>query len=183
MSSAESPVTSPVVPPQPGWSTKFPRDERVFLWLVLVVGVLMCTFSIGWLFLADHNVPNTAQTTTVDAWAKKVATWAGTHTDAKGRAVIPPGEAGYVQAYRYGFYPETLVVKAGQPTTIWVSSVDVLHGWSIVGGGQNISLEIVPRHAFAATITPDKAGTYLVVCNEYCGLQHHTMKARIVVEE
>ena len=183
MAGTEPPVTSPVVPLQPGWSTRIPRDERVFTWLIVVVGVLMAAFSIGWLFFGSHNVPTRSETTTTDAWAEKVAAWAGTHTDARGRAVVPPGEDGYIQAYRFGFYPETVVIKAGRPTTLWVSSVDVLHGWSIVGDGQNINLEIAPRHAFAATITPDKPGTYLVVCNEYCGLQHHAMKARIVVEE
>jgi cytochrome c oxidase subunit 2 len=183
MASAESPVSSPVTPPAPGWSTKLPRDERVFTWLILVVGVLMAAFSIGWLYFGDQNVPTTSETTTTEAWSKKVAAWAGTHTDARGRAVVPPGEDGYVQAFRYGFYPETIVIKAGQPTTLWISSVDVLHGYSITGGGQNLNLEIAPRHAFAATFTPDKPGTYLVVCNEYCGLQHHQMKGRIVVEE
>jgi cytochrome c oxidase subunit 2 len=183
MAGAESPVTSPVTPAAPGWSHKLPRDERVFMWLIVVAGAVMLGFAIGWLYFGDQNVPTRSVTTTPDAWAQKVGAWAGKHTDAKGRVVVPPGEDGYVQAYRYGFYPDTIVVKAGQPTTLWISSVDVLHGFSLVGGGQNINLEIVPKHAFAATLTPERAGTYLVVCNEYCGLQHHEMKARIVVEE
>lgn len=152
------------------------------MWLIMVAGVLMAAFSIGWLWWGDQNVPSKTETTTTAAWLAKVTAWAGTH-GGMNRAVVPPGEEGYIAAVRYGFIPETIVVKAGQPTTLNISSVDVLHGWSIVGGNQNISLEIAPRHVFKATITPDEPGTYLVVCNEYCGLQHHLMKSRIVVEE
>jgi cytochrome c oxidase subunit 2 len=84
-------------------------------------------------------------------------------------------------AARYAFYPD-LVLKAGEPYRIWISSIDALNGFSIVGGGQNINLEIAPEHAYGATFTPDEPGVYLVVCNEYCGLGHHQMKGRIVVE-
>jgi heme/copper-type cytochrome/quinol oxidase subunit 2 len=31
-------------------------------------------------------------------------------------------------------------------------------------------------------ITPNKAGEYRIVCNEYCGLGHHNMLGSIVVE-
>ena len=182
MSTAESPVTSPVVPPPPGWAQRLPRDERVFLWVILAVGVVMCAISLAWLWLGDQNVPSNSYRTTPEAWSARVSAWAGKHTDARGRAVVPPGEDGYIMAARYQFYPNPIVVKAGQKTTLWISSVDVLHGYSIVGGHQNLNLEIAPEHAFAVTITTDKPGTYLVVCNEYCGLQHHSMQGQIIVE-
>jgi cytochrome c oxidase subunit 2 len=95
---------------------------------------------------------------------------------------VPPGEDAYVVASRYAFYPE-LVLRAGEPYRIWVSSTDALHGFSIVGGGQNINLEVAPQHVFGGTFTPEKPGEYLIVCNEYCGLGHHLMKGRITVEE
>ncbi len=33
------------------------------------------------------------------------------------------------------------------------------------------------------TIKPNEAGTFSVVCNEYCGIGHHTMIGRIYVTE
>jgi cytochrome c oxidase subunit 2 len=30
-------------------------------------------------------------------------------------------------------------------------------------------------------VTPNKTGTYSVVCNEYCGIGHHTMVSRLYV--
>jgi cytochrome c oxidase subunit 2 len=33
------------------------------------------------------------------------------------------------------------------------------------------------------TITPDQLGDYAVICNEYCGIGHHTMLGKIRVME
>lgn len=86
-----------------------------------------------------------------------------------------------MMALRYAFYP-TLVLKAGHPYRLWISSEDVLHGFSLVGGGQNINLEVAPNQAFGATFTPAKPGRYLIVCNEFCGLRHERMQGFVYVE-
>jgi cytochrome c oxidase subunit 2 len=31
------------------------------------------------------------------------------------------------------------------------------------------------------TVTPDKAGEYGVICNEYCGIGHHQMLGKLIV--
>jgi cytochrome c oxidase subunit 2 len=31
-------------------------------------------------------------------------------------------------------------------------------------------------------MTPTKEGTYAIVCNEYCGIGHHSMLGRIYVK-
>jgi cytochrome c oxidase subunit 2 len=33
------------------------------------------------------------------------------------------------------------------------------------------------------TATPDKLGEYGIVCNEFCGIGHHTMIGRLYVVE
>ena len=33
------------------------------------------------------------------------------------------------------------------------------------------------------TVTPNKTGTYAIVCNEYCGIGHHTMVSRMYVTD
>ncbi|MDH5613353.1 MAG: cytochrome C oxidase subunit II, partial [Gammaproteobacteria bacterium] len=32
-------------------------------------------------------------------------------------------------------------------------------------------------------VTPDQAGEFTVVCNEFCGIGHHTMLGKIFVKE
>ncbi|MEX2646661.1 MAG: hypothetical protein WD249_10395 [Gaiellaceae bacterium] len=178
MAAVESSVTSPA----PGWARRLPIDEKVFLWLVAASVAFMSTFVIAWLFLGSQNVPTDSYRITPEAFSQQVQTFIGKYGGEDGRAHVPPGEDAYMMAGRYIFYPE-LVLKAGQEYRIWISSMDALHGFSLVGGGQNINLEIAPQHAYGATFTPDKPGEYLIVCNEYCGLGHHGMKGRIIVEE
>jgi cytochrome c oxidase subunit 2 len=127
-------------------------------------------------------VPTETFRQTPAEFTAQVQAFMAEHGAEAGRVVVPPGEDAYVVASRYAFYPE-LVLRAGEPYRIWVSSTDALHGFSIVGGGQNINLEVAPQHVFGGTFTPEKPGEYLIVCNEYCGLGHHLMKGRITVEE
>jgi cytochrome c oxidase subunit 2 len=175
-------VESSVTPPAPGWARRLPLDERIFLWFVGASVVFMSAFAIGWLFLGDQNVPTDSYRQTPEAFSKQVQASVAEYGREDGRVAVPPGEDAYMLAARYTFYPE-LVLQAGEEYRIWISATDALHGFSIVGGGQNINLEIAPQHVYGATFTPDKPGEYLIVCNEYCGLGHHAMKGRIVVEE
>jgi len=41
----------------------------------------------------------------------------------------------------------------------------------------------VPGYEGVYTITPTRAGKYSVVCNEYCGIGHHTMVSNLYVVE
>jgi cytochrome c oxidase subunit 2 len=38
-----------------------------------------------------------------------------------------------------------------------------------------------PGYEHVLTITPDQAGQYGIVCNEYCGIGHHQMSGKIYV--
>ena len=38
-----------------------------------------------------------------------------------------------------------------------------------------------PGYEHVLTVTPTKAGTYSIICNEYCGINHHTMASRLYV--
>jgi len=83
-------------------------------------------------------------------------------------------------AQMYSFQPDPITVKAGKPVTFRLTSPDVIHGFQIVG--TNVNATIIPGYVTQQTVTFPKKGEYLVVCNEYCGLAHHIMQARVVVE-
>jgi len=48
--------------------------------------------------------------------------------------------------------------------------------------GTNVNLMVAPGYVSEGTTTFTEPGEYLVVCNEYCGLGHHNMYSRLVVE-
>jgi cytochrome c oxidase subunit II len=174
-------VESPVAQPRPGWARRFPTDERIFMWAVIASVVLMSGVTISWLFFGKQNVPADSYRIAPVAFEQQVQQFIATHRGDDGRVHVPPGTDAYIMGAQYMFYPE-LVLKAGHEYKVWISAKDTLHGFSIVGGGQNINLQIAPHHAYGATFTPDEPGTYLIVCNEYCGRGHHAMKGRLIVE-
>ena len=55
--------------------------------------------------------------------------------------------------------------------------IDDLRGF----GPENINVEVHPNYEHVITLTPTKAGTYSIICNEYCGINHHTMASRLYV--
>jgi len=177
MSLSDSSVTTP---PAAGWARRFPADEKIFLWVVVASVAVMSAFTIAWLYLGHQNPPTHSYRTTPEAFAAKTQAFAARYKGKDGRVHVPVGTDAYLMAFRFGFFPE-LVVKAGHPVRIWLSSLDALHGFSIVGHGLNVNLEISPNHAYGATFTPEKPGTYLIVCNEYCGLSHHLMQTKLYV--
>ncbi len=71
-------------------------------------------------------------------------------------------------------------MPAGKKVTFRLTSPDVIHGFQIVG--TNINAMIVPGYVTEISTSFTAKGEYLVVCNEYCGLSHHLMQARVVVE-
>lgn len=176
MAAVESPVSSPA----PGWARRFPADEKIFLWVVLASVVVMSAFTIGWLYLGGQNPPTASYRTSPEAFATQTQAFAKKYQGKDGRVYVPAGKDAYMMAFQFGFYP-TLVVKAGAPVRIWMSSVDVLHGFSLVGHGLNLNLEIAPNHAYGATFTPTEPGKYLIVCNEFCGLGHELMQTSLYV--
>jgi cytochrome c oxidase subunit 2 len=82
-------------------------------------------------------------------------------------------------AMMFAFQPNEIHVPAGKPVTFRLTSADVVHGFEIVGTNGNTM--VIPGYVseFTTTFEP---GEYLIVCNEYCGLGHHLMNAKLVAE-
>jgi cytochrome c oxidase subunit 2 len=59
--------------------------------------------------------------------------------------------------------------------------MDLQHGFSLQP--LNMNFQIVPGYDHVLTLTPTSAGEFTVVCNEFCGIGHHTMTGRILVVE
>jgi cytochrome c oxidase subunit 2 len=80
----------------------------------------------------------------------------------------------------WSFEPSEVHVPAGAVITFTATSVDVLHGFNVEGTRLNMML--IPGQVSSNTYTFDEAGEYLLICHEYCGLAHHTMYGRVIVE-
>lgn len=79
------------------------------------------------------------------------------------------------------FDPDDITVPAGKPVTFRVTSTDVIHG--LLVAGTNTNAMVIPGYVTEFTVTFPKAGEYLMLCHEYCGLLHHEMQGLVTVEE
>jgi cytochrome c oxidase subunit 2 len=95
--------------------------------------------------------------------------------------VTPTGATVVAFGMMFAFTPAEIHVPAGKPVTFRMTSADVTHGFLIVGTNANTML--VPGYVSQFTTVFQRPGEYLIVCNEYCGLGHHLMSAKLIVEE
>jgi len=85
-----------------------------------------------------------------------------------------------ITAKRFGFTPDQVTLKKGEPVTLRLRTEDVTHGFFM--GKLKIDAEVEPAKTTDVTITPDVAGTYTTICDHFCGANHGNMKMTIVVE-
>ena len=60
------------------------------------------------------------------------------------------------------------------------AGVDDLHGEAVQP--ENINIQVHPGYDHAVTMTPTSKGQFAIICNEYCGVNHHAMISRIYVK-
>src|SRR5512134_974556 len=89
----------------------------------------------------------------------------------------------YVLATQYTFTPNTIRLVAGEQYELQMLSADVVHAFSILMGNTSYNAVVMPKTVTALKLKPTKPGTYLVVCNEYCGIGHDYMYFSVIVEE
>lgn len=100
--------------------------------------------------------------------------------DKPGLRMLSAGEyEAYYVARIFSFAPGTITVPVGSHVTFYVTSADVEHGFSIPETGVNTM--VTPGWVSSVAHTFRTPGTFLLICNEYCGAGHQTMAAKVVV--
>ena len=90
----------------------------------------------------------------------------------------PAGSDVYLIARLWQWWP-MLELEDGKTYRLHLTSMDWLHGFSLQP--ENINIQVHPGYDHVVTLTPTKAGTYSIICNEYCGINHHTMASKLYV--
>ena len=91
----------------------------------------------------------------------------------------PPGSDIYIKASRYSWTP-VLRLKKGGRYKLHTYSVDYLHGFKI--HELQTRFEATPGYETTFDFSPDKAGEFEIICDEFCGKGHHQMKGLIIVD-
>lgn len=86
-----------------------------------------------------------------------------------------------VTAKRFSFTPKEIVVKKGRPVVLEISSLDFVHGFNVPD--LKLRADLPPGKITRVQFTPDRAGEFPFVCDNFCGDGHEEMHGRVVVKE
>ncbi len=106
---------------------------------------------------------------------------AGEFVESNLGSAVEPGGSVTVRAIgqQYSFTPQCMVVPTGTPITFRATSPDVIHGFLIQG--TNINTMLVPGYISALPARFDRPGEHLMPCQEFCGVGHEGMWAKVKV--
>ncbi|MBS3916359.1 MAG: hypothetical protein KGZ31_01560 [Sulfuritalea sp.] len=178
---------SAISPPAERIWWKAPLDKLEFTWIViaLVWSLVMFVMMIWWHIYGNQNLANVVSKTTKEMYAAKTQAVVDkytvrTETDKQIPVVAPPaGSDVYLIGRLWDWWP-IIELEKGKTYNLHLSAMDYMHGFSLQP--QNINIQVHPNYDHTVKITPTQAGTYSIVCNEYCGIGHHAMVGRIYVK-
>jgi cytochrome c oxidase subunit II len=85
-----------------------------------------------------------------------------------------------ITAKRFAFSPDKITLKKGQTVTLRLHSEDVTHGFFL--RPLKLDEEIPAGQTKDVVVTPQVAGTFMTICDHFCGANHGNMNMTIVVE-
>lgn len=147
--------------------------ERLWMWGVGLMLVLFFASTAVAAFGRQIHPPSHVETIDpAKALADPRFRRQGVSVDAGGRVHAT------VVGMMFVWLPAELTLPSDTPVTFHLTSADVVHGYEIVRtNGQSM---VIPGYVSQFT-TQFPAGEYLVACNEYCGVGHHTMATKLKV--
>ncbi|MFQ5826413.1 MAG: cytochrome C oxidase subunit II [Dehalococcoidia bacterium] len=173
-----------VAAPERIWWKPLGRDERLWVWVSVVLCIILFTVMVVWHLAAPQTTPRETYAVTPERFTQLTDDFVNKYKvrEEKGLPVVQPPAGGdaYLQASTWQWSP-ILELKKGQTYRIHLSSKDLQHGFSLQP--LNYNLQILPGYDYVMTLTPQEAGEYRIVCNEYCGIGHHLMVGKLIVTE
>ena len=130
-------------------------------WTLIPTVIVLFAAGYSWAILDEIEEP-ADNPLTVDVFAQQFA-WSF-------------GYPGKDLAYSEG----ELHVPVNRQVQFKMHSLDVIHSFWVPEW--RIKKDGVPGITTTATVTPDREGTYQLICTELCGFGHAAMRAKVVVE-
>lgn len=150
-----------------------PLYEKIWMWAAAaIIVVFALSVTVGYAISALQPPSHVETIDPAKVFGDPRFAQRGVTTTASGATVV-------MVAMMFTFNPAEVHIPAGKPITFRLTSIDVTHGFMIVGTNGNTM--VVPGYVSQFT-TRFAPGSYLIVCNEYCGGGHHLMSAKLVAE-
>jgi cytochrome c oxidase subunit 2 len=175
---------SALVPPQGIWWKPAHRQERI--WVIIAFAWCLVLFAMMpfWHFRGGQNPAGIRHRVTPADYVARVDRFVADYQvgEESGIPIVapPPGADVYLLGRMWQWYP-ALKLQKGVQYTLHLSSQDVNHGFSLYP--VNLNFQVVPGYDYGLRVTPNRSGDFRILCNEFCGIGHHLMVGKVVVED
>lgn len=96
------------------------------------------------------------------------------------RAQDQAGRVIEIEARRFRYTPNQIVVKRGEVVTLAFRSRDFVHGFSLPDFG--IRADLIPERITRVRLQPMQTGRFTFLCDNFCGDGHEDMNGTLIVE-
>ncbi|MCO6494869.1 MAG: c-type cytochrome [Bacteroidetes bacterium] len=171
--------------PKEGWyDTKVSKDEKMWMVIALILCLAMFVWMILWHVYGKQNPSSITYRTTTTEFAKLSEAYIKRNLVGMDNGVPvvrpEPNSDVFLLAEMWRFSPAMILIK-DQSYNFHISSKDLVHGFSLQP--VNMNFQIYPGYDYVLKFTPTETGEFKIVCNEFCGIGHHTMIGKIIVIE
>ena len=164
------------------WKERIARVELIWIIIAFLWGLTMFFMMIYWHGAGEQNLSSEAYRITPQQFSQRAQAMIDEHTvrqEGVYPVVRPPaGSDVYLIARLWQWWP-ILELEKDQSYRLHLSSMDWQHGFSLQP--VNINIQIHPGVEHVLMMTPTETGVFSVVCNEFCGIGHHTMVGKLYV--
>ncbi|MCH7833880.1 MAG: c-type cytochrome [Proteobacteria bacterium] len=169
-----------------------PENKKLELWLTAVTTVGVAAMLTPGLFVWAQfvNVPDDAHE--VEAigqqwsWSYRFPGDDGKFGEVRTELITADNPFGMVPEDPNG-HDDLLVaspevhIPVDRPVKFLLRSKDVLHDFAVAQF--RVKMDLVPGMQTYMWLTPTKIGRFEVLCEELCGIAHHTMRGAVIVDE
>jgi len=175
---------SAIVGPKGIWWTPVGGSEKKWITIAFIWCMILFAMMPLWHFKGGQNPSGIRGKVDPQKYLERVERFVAEYKvgEEKGFPVVapPPGADIYLLGRMWSWYP-VLKLKKGVQYTLHLSSLDLNHGFSLYP--VNLNFQVVPGYDYALKVVPNSAGDFRIICNEFCGIGHHYMVGKVLVEE
>ena len=174
---------SGIVSPQGVWWKPAGKQEKIWITIAFIWCMVLFAMMPFWHLKGGQNPSGIRSRVEPAAYFERVNRFVEEHKvgEENGVPIVapPPGSDVYLLARMWSWYP-ILKLKEGATYTLHLSSLDMNHGFSLYP--VNINFQVIPGYDYGLQVTPNKSGDFRIICNEFCGIGHHLMVGKVLVE-
>ena len=177
-------MQSGILSPPGVWWTPANKQEKLWVTIAFVWCMILFAMMPFWHIKGGQNPTGIRAKVTPEAFQERVDRFVADYKvgEDMGFPVVapPPGSDVYLLGRMWQWWP-VIKLQEGANYTLHLSSTDLNHGFSLFP--LNINIQVVPGYDYGLRITPNAAGEFKILCNEFCGIGHHLMVGKIIVEK